>query len=139
MKINESTKKEIYEVLESLKQYLDRLENIEILYSPYRGFLILHWDPMNEKYYGIDTVRDAEEMARYIYGEMLELITVESGTDHYLNDLSFSEEEMQEAGLLTREMLAVLPEKVSEKLRSEVDEATGTIPDPKPVGVALCL
>ena len=38
------TSTEMEEVLEALSGYLETLDEIEVLYSPKRGYLVLRWD-----------------------------------------------------------------------------------------------
>lgn len=43
--------------------------------------------PQRSHCYGIDSVKDPEELALYIYGELIERITVETKTDHNLKNI----------------------------------------------------
>ena len=74
-----------------------------------------------EDYYGIDSVKDPEELALYIYGELIERITVETKTDHNLKNMDFDDLELEEAKVITKKFLKLLPEKVRERIRGKLD------------------
>ena len=123
------TNTEMEEVLEALSGYLEAMEHIEVLYSPKRGYLLLRWDTERMIYYGIDSVNDQDELALYIYGELVERITVETKSDHNLKDMDFDALEMEEAKAVTRKFLNVLPEQVRERVSGKLDPVTGLIPN----------
>ncbi len=122
------TSNEMEEVLGALSGYLETLDEIEVLYSSKRGYLVLRWNSVGRDCYGIDSVKDPEELALYIYGELIERITVETKTDHNLKNMDFDELELNEAKAITRKFLKVLPEKVRDLISGKLDPDTGLLP-----------
>ena len=116
------------EFLEALSGYLETLDHIEVLYSPKRGYLMLHWDDLKGKYYGIDSVKDADDLALYIYGELIGRITVETKTDHNLADMDFTDLELEEAEVITKKLLKMLPEKDRARFDDMLDPGSRLLP-----------
>ena len=123
------TDNEMEEVLEALSGYLETLDHIEILFSRKRGYLILRWDSLAGKYYGIHSVGTPDELALYIYGELVSRITVETKSDHSLKAMDFSDTELEEAKVITKKFLEVLPEKVRERMDEMIDPDSRLLPD----------
>ena len=115
------------DVLESLKGYLETMDQIEILRSAKRGYIILRWDALLGAYYGIDSIEDPEQLAMYIYGEIIDRVTVETKSDHNLKKMDFDEFELDEAKAVTKKFLSVLPEQVKNRLYERLDPETGLI------------
>ena len=115
------------DVLESLKGYLETIDHIEVMHSAKRGYIILRWDALIDAYYGIDSVESPEQLAMYIYGELIDRITTETKSDHNLKSMDFDEFELDEAKAITRKFLSVLPEQVKNRLCERLDPETGLI------------
>jgi hypothetical protein len=128
MQTSIGTRNEMEEVLGALSGYLETLDEIEVFYSTKRGYLVLRWNSVNRDCYGIDSVKDTEELALYIYGELNERITVETKSDHNLKNMDFDELEFNEAKAITRQFLRVLPEKVRDQISRKLDPDTGLLP-----------
>ena len=128
MQTSIGTRNEMEEVLGALSGYLETLDEIEVLYSTKRGYLVLRWNSVGRECYGIDSVKDPEELALYIYGELIERITVETKTDHNLKNMDFDELEHNEAKAITRKYLRVLPEKVRDRISGKLDPDTELLP-----------
>ena len=122
------TSNEMEEVLGALSGYLETLDEIEVLYSSKRGYLVLRWNSVGRDCYGIDSVKSPEELALYIYGELIERITVETKTDHNLKNMDFDEPELNEAKAITRKFLNALPKKVRDRISGKLDPDTGLLP-----------
>ena len=90
----------------------------------YRG---IHYLPLT--YYGIDSVEDPEQLAMYIYGEIIDRVTLETKSDHNLKNMDFNKFELDEAKAITRKFLSVLPEHMKERLCKRLDPETGLILD----------
>ena len=110
-----------------MEDVLEALGEIEILYSK-RGYLVLRWNSVGRDCYGIDSVKDPEELALYIYGELIERITVETKTDHNLKNMDFDELELEEAKVITKKFLRLLPEKVRDRISEKLDPDKGLLP-----------
>ena len=117
------------DVLEAVKGYLETLDQVEVLYSRRRGYIILRWDALIGAYYGIDSIEDPEQLAMYIYGEIIDRVTVETKSDHNLKNMDFDEFELDEAKAVTKKFLSVLPEQVKNRLYERLDPETGLILD----------
>ena len=120
---------EMEEVLEALSGYLETLDHIEFLYSLKRGYLVLRWEDLTGKYYGIGSVKDPDELALYIYGELIGRITVETKTDHKLKNMDFSDLELEEAEVITKKFLSMLPKKVRDRLDEKIDPDSRLLSD----------
>ena len=128
MQTSIGTNSEMEDVLEALSGYLETLEEIEVFYSSKRGYLVLRWNSVGRDCYGIDSVKDPEELALYIYGELIERITVETKTDHNLKNMDFDELELEEAKVITKKFLRLLPEKVRDRISEKLDPDKGLLP-----------
>lgn len=117
------------DVLESLNGYLETIDHIEVMHSVKRGYIILRWDALIGAYYGIDSIEDPEQLAMYIYGEIIDRVTVETKSDHNLKNMDFDEFELDEAKAVTRKFLSVLPEQVKKRLCERLNPETGLILD----------
>ena len=115
--------------MEALNGYLESLSHIEILYSQKRGYIVLRWDTLLGAYYGIDAIETPEQMALYIYTELIDRITVETKTDHNLQNMNFNEMELAEARAITQKFLALLPADMKERFCKKLDSRTGLILD----------
>lgn len=115
------------DVFESIKGYLETFDQIEILHSSKRGYIILRWDSLVGAYYGIDSIESPEQLAMYIYGEIIGRITIETKSDHNLKNMDFDEFELDEAKAVTRKFLSVLPKQVKKRLCERLDPETGLI------------
>lgn len=73
-------------------------------------------------------MKDPEELALYIYGELIERITVETKTDHNLKNMDFDELELEEAKVITKKFLRLLPEKVRDRISEKLDPDMGLLP-----------
>ncbi len=122
-------RKEMEEIMEALNGYLESLSHIEILYSQKRGYIVLRWDTLLGAYYGIDAIETPEQMALYIYTELIDRITVETKTDHNLQNMNFNEMELAEARAITQKFLALLPADMKERFCKKLDSRTGLILD----------
>ena len=69
----------------------------------------------------------AGELALYIYGELIERITVETKTDHNLKNMDFDELELEEAKVITKKFLKLLPEKVRDRISEKLDPDKGLL------------
>jgi hypothetical protein len=122
------TNNEMEEVLEALAGYLEALDHIEILYSRKRDYLVLRWEKLLGNYYGIDSVKDPDELALYIYGELIDRITVETKSDHNLKNMDFTDLELEEAEVITKKFISILPEKVRARMNEMVDPDSCLLP-----------
>jgi hypothetical protein len=89
--------------------------------------MILRWDALSGRYYGIDAIEDADQLAMYIYGELIDRITEETGSDHNLKCMDLDEPELEKARAVTEEFLSVLPEEMKERLCKKTDPKTGLL------------
>ncbi len=121
------TKKDMEAMLKALNGYLESLDHIEVMYSEKRGYMILRWDAPSGRYYGIDAIEDADQLAMYIYGELIERITEETGSDHNLKCMDLDEPELEKARAVTEEFLSILPEETKERLCKKKDPKTGLL------------
>lgn len=119
----------IEDVVERLKGYFETLDQIEVMHSVKRGYIILRWDALIGAYYGIDAVEDSEQLALYIYRELIDRITVETKSDHSLKNMDFDEFELDEAKAITRKYLSILPEQLKKRLCERLDPEKGLILD----------
>ena len=122
------TDNEMEEVLEALSGYLETLDHIEILYSPKRGYLVLRWEDLTGKYYGINSLKDPDELALYVYGELIGRITVETKSDHNLKNMDFTDLELEEAEAVTKKFLSMLPEQIRKQLEERMDPDSCLLP-----------
>lgn len=122
------TDNEMEEVLEALSGYLETLDHIEVLYSQKRGYLVHRWEKLMGKYYGIDAVKNPEELALYIYGELIDRITVETKSDHNLKNMDFTDLELEEAEVITKKFISILPEKVRARMNEMIDPDSCLLP-----------
>jgi len=122
------TNNEMEEVLEALAGYLEALDHIEILYSRKRGYLVLRWEKLLGNYYGIDSVKDPDELALYIYGELIDRITAETKSDHNLKNMDFTDLELEEAEAITKKFLSMLPEQIRKQLEERMDPDSCLLP-----------
>jgi len=122
------TENELEEVLEALSGYLETLDHIEVLYSPKRGYLVLRWDDLKGKYYGIDQVKGPDELTLYVYGELIGRITVETKTDHDLKDMDFTDLELEEAEVITKKFISMLPEMDRARFEDMLDSDSRLLP-----------
>ena len=127
MKKMSGTEKDIEAMLKTLNGYLESLDHIEVMYSEKRGYIILRWDALSGRYYGIDAIGDADQLAAYIYGELIERITEETGSDHNLKYMDFDEPELEKARAVTGDFLNILPEEMKERLFKKMDPKTGLL------------
>ena len=127
MKNKSGTKKDIEAMLKTLNSYLESLGHIEVMYSEKRGYMILRWDALSGRYYGIDSIENAEQMAMYIYGELIDRITEETGSDHNLKCMDLDEPELEKARAVTGKFLSILPEEMKERLFKKMDPKTGLL------------
>ncbi len=121
------SRKEMEEAIEALNGYLESLTHIEILYSPKRGYLLFRWDNLIGAYYGIDSVDTPDQLAIYIYSELIDRITVETKSDHNIKELDFNEIELNEARAITNKFISVLPEEMKSRICKKLDQGTGLI------------
>ena len=121
------TKKDMEAMLKALNGYLESLDHIEVMYSEKRGYMILRWDALSRRYYGIDSIENADQLAMYIYGELIEQITEETGSDHSLKCMDLDELELAEARAVTEAFLSILPEDTKERLCKKMDPKTGLL------------
>ena len=128
MQTSIGTRNEMEEVLGNLSGYMETLDEIEVLNSSKRGYLVLRWNPVGRDYYGIDSVKSPDELALYIYGGLIERITVETKTDHSLKNMDFDEFELEEAKVITKKFIRSLPEKVRDRISKKMDPDTCLLP-----------
>ena len=129
MKITVGTDAEMENVLNALSGYLETLDNLEVFYSSKRGYLVLRWEELVGKYYGIDSVKDPVELALYIYGELINRITVETKSDHNLKNMNFSDLELEEAKIITRKFISMLPGNIRDRIRNMIDPDSCLLPE----------
>ena len=127
MKNMSGTKNDIEAMLKKLNGYLESLDHIEVMYSEKRGYKILRWDAPSGRYYGIDSIENAGQLAMYIYGELIDQITEETGSDHSLKCMDLDELELAEARAVTEKFLSILPEDTKERLCKKADPKTGLL------------
>lgn len=121
------TYKDMENMLALLSGHLETLDHVEVIYSRKRGYLVLRWDIPSETYYGIDSIKDADQLAMYIYGELIDQITEETGSDHNLKCMDLDEPELEKARAVTEEFISVLPEETKERLCKKMDPKTGLL------------
>lgn len=129
--------KDIEPLMEALNGYLESLSHIEILYSPKRGYIVLRWDALLRAYYGIDAIETPDQLALYIYTELIDRITVETKSDHNLQNMDFDEMELAEAKVITQKFMALLPVDMKERFYKKLDSENGLISDKNHFGKCL--
>ena len=127
MNIANGANKDMEAMLKTLNGHLESLDHIEVMYSERRGYMILRWDSYSGLCYGIDSIEDPDQLAMYIYEELIDRITEETGSDHNLKCMDLDEPELEKARAVTEEFLSILPEEMKERLCKKMDSKTGLL------------
>ena len=120
-------KEQIEGLLKALSGYLEGTDFFEVLYSPRRGYSVFRWDAQEDNYYGVMAIRRAEDLAVFVYKELMARIALEAGSDHTLDESNFDEMELAEARAATEKYLRILPEDIRDTLLKKQDPETGLL------------
>ena len=120
-------KEQIEGLLKALSGYLEGTDFFEVLYSPRRGYSVFRWDAQEDNYYGVMAIHKAEDLAVFVYKELMARIALEAGSDHTLDESNFDEMELAEARAATEKYLRILPEDIRDTLLKKQDPETGLL------------
>ena len=103
--MNNKEKEQIERLLKALSGYLEGTDLYEVLYSPRRGYSVFRWDADEGRYYGERLIHRPEDLADFVYQELMSRLTLETGSDHTAAAGDLDDAEAAEARAVTEKYL----------------------------------